>query len=128
MSEAHQLSELEYPPILPPLLAKFTEFFPHDVGYNKDTGAISIKASLTQDLQVALAFFRLYRESSDVLDNLNVVIRDMFALAVSPPPLAPEGDRRYILLTRLFFYEIARLRDIPESCNQRRIRVFCSSS
>jgi hypothetical protein len=69
VSEAHQLSELEYPAILRPLLAKFTEFFPRDVGYNKDTGAISIKASLTQDLQVALAFFRLYGESSDVLDT-----------------------------------------------------------
>lgn len=91
---------------------QLSALFPDGVAYDSDTGEITIKASLSQDQQVALAFFRLYSESSDVLDNLNVVIRDMFSLAVAPPGQATEGDRRYILLTRLFFYEIARLRDI----------------
>lgn len=112
MSAAHQLERLEYPAVLRPLLSRFTDFLPNGVEYDKDTGQISINAPLTQELQVALAFFRLYSESSDVLDNLNVVIRDMFALAISPPPTAQEGDLRYVLLTRLFFYEITRLRDI----------------
>ena len=112
MSAAHQLSELEYPPILKPLLVQIGEYFPEGVEHDKVTGGISIKASLTREQQVALAFFRLFFQSSEVLCNLNVVINDMFALALRPPALASEGERRYFLLTRLFFYEIARLRDI----------------
>jgi hypothetical protein len=58
-----------------------------------------------------LSYLKLVGDIQDVMDNIELVLADLVSLSDRPPQDAKEGERRYFLLTKIFFYELLRIRD-----------------
>lgn len=105
------IPDIEYPEAFKPTLSSLNDFFPDSVELDKDDGSIIFKGTLTQEQEIAGAYLRIVSEVSDVVENLNLAIRDLRTLARVPPLSPSEGERRYMLLGKVFFYELLRIRD-----------------
>lgn len=105
------IPEMQLPEQLKPHLATFSTFFPDGVEYERETRSIKIVAEQTFEFRVAMSHLKLLAAVDDITANLDLVIEDMLYLGRCPPASAIEGRRRYVLLTKLFFYELLRIRD-----------------
>lgn len=105
------LTPLELPGLLVPHLQEFSGLFPDKVEFDHDSHEVVLKEPGSYGFQVAGAFVSLTVEIGDITSNLDLVLFDLHALASCAPDDPAEGERRYMLLTRLFFYELLRVRD-----------------
>lgn len=106
-----QIPDIEYPEAFKPELSSLNSFFPASVEFNDEDHSISFKKTLTREQRIASSYLRIVSEVSDIVENLNIVVEDLRTLARIPPFSPSEAERRYILLTKVFFYELLRIRD-----------------
>jgi hypothetical protein len=102
---------IQFPECLKSDITSIGDRFPDGVAGVDDSMSIEFKQPLTSDEKIAVVFLDLVSETDDVMRNLGIVVDDLRALVVQPPPNPSQGERRYVLLTRLFFYELLRCRD-----------------
>jgi len=72
---------------------------------------VQVTEEMSFELRVSMSYLSFVADVEDVMENLELVLVDMLSLSNHPPVRASEGDRRYFLLTKLFFYELLRVRD-----------------
>lgn len=99
------------PPELVSHLKTFSDFFPDKVRYEREDHSIRVTEEMPFELRVSISYFNLVHDIEDVMDNLELVLTDLQGLAINTPFDPEEGERRYFLLTKLFFYELLRIRD-----------------
>ena len=85
--------------------------FPDGFRYDKEHGSFEFKGELSFELRVSISYLKFVCDIDDIRENIDIILADFGALAMSPPANAGEGDRRYFLLTKMFFYELLRVRD-----------------
>jgi len=108
---ARVIPALEVPLCLRAHLKTFSSFFPDKVRFNKSDQSVQFTEEMSFELRVSMSYFKFITDVEDVMENLELVLADMLLLSSHPPVRASEGDRRYFLLTKLFFYELLRVRD-----------------
>lgn len=105
------LPEIDYPQALLPNLKAFGEYFPAKVKWDAETYTVEVTEQMPLELRVSLSYLHLVNDIQDVMDNVELVLADLMGLSEMPPHDPREGERRYFLLTKLFFYELLRIRD-----------------
>jgi hypothetical protein len=105
------LPEIEYPQVLQSHLEAFGGYFPEKVKWEAETRTVVVTEQMPLELRVAISYMHLVGDVQDVMDNLEIVFVDLVSLSDLPPQDPKEGERRYFLLTKLFFYELLRIRD-----------------
>lgn len=108
---AHAIPPIELPELLAQHLKTFPTFFPDKARFDRDTHSVEVTEDMPFELRVAVSYLKIVTNIQDVMDNLELVLSDLTAIATYPPANAREGERRYFLLTKLFFYELLRIRD-----------------
>ena len=105
------VSEIQVPSQLDEYMRQLIDLIPHGVTYEKETrSAIPIKP-FSFEMRVTHAYVAFVTEFEDVTDSLDLVLSDFRNLTDHPPIVPNEGERRYFLLTRVFFYELLRIKD-----------------
>jgi hypothetical protein len=105
------LPEIDYPKALLPYMKAFGADLPKNVRWNAEMRAVEVTEDMPLEVRVSMAYLNLVGDVQDVMDNIELVLKDLLSLSVHPPEDAQEGERRYFLLTKLFFYELLRIRD-----------------
>lgn len=105
------IPQVELPDSLVEHLKTFSTFFPDKVRFDEDTHSVEVTETLPFELRVSMSYLKIVTDIQDVMENLELVLSDLVTIATYPPANAREGERRYILLTKLFFYELLRIRD-----------------
>jgi hypothetical protein len=105
------LSEIEYPPVLLARLKTFGEYFPDRVKWDAATYTVEVTEQMPLELRICISYLHLVCDIQDVMDNIELVLADLVSLSERPPQDPKNGERRYFLLTKLFFYELLRIRD-----------------
>ena len=105
------VDEIQVPKQLDEYMRQFVDLFPHGVTYEKETRSATPIKPFSFGMRVTHAFIAFATEFADVTNSLDLVLADFRSLAGHPPISAKEGERRYFLLTRVFFYELLRIKD-----------------
>lgn len=105
------LSEIVYPHTLLPHLKTFGGYFPDKVKWDAETYTVEVTEQMPLELRVSVSYLHFIHDVQDVMDNIELVLMDLVSLSERPPDDPKEGERRYFLLTKLFFYELLRIRD-----------------
>jgi hypothetical protein len=106
---ARALPEIEYPQVLQSHLKTFGGYFPEKVKWDAETYTVEVTEQMPLELRVSISYLHLVGDVQDVMDNIELVLADLVSLSERPPQ--DPGERRYFLLTKLFFYELLRIRD-----------------
>lgn len=106
-----EIPEIEYPQVLQAHLKSLGGYFPDKVRWEAKTWTGEFTERLPLELRVAISYMHLVGDIQDVMDNIELVLIDLVSLSERPPHDPKEGERRYFLLTKLFFYELLRIRD-----------------
>jgi hypothetical protein len=105
------LPTIDYPQALLAHLKTFGGYFPDKVKWDSDTHTVEVTEQMPLELRVSMSYLNLVGDIQDVMDNIELVLADLVSLSERPPQDPKEGERRYFLLTKLFFYELLRIRD-----------------
>lgn len=105
------LPTIDYPQALLAHLKAFGGYFPDKVKWDSDTHTMEVTEQMPLELRVSMSYLNLVGDIQDVMDNIELVLADLVSLSERPPQDPKEGERRYFLLTKLFFYELLRIRD-----------------
>lgn len=105
------LPTVDYPQALLAHLKTFGGYFPDKVKWDPETYTVEVTEQMPLELRVSMSYLHLVGDIQDVMDNIELVLVDLVSLSEHPPQDPKEGERRYFLLTKLFFYELLRIRD-----------------
>lgn len=105
------LPKIDYPQVLVAHLKTFGGYFPDKVKWDAETYSVEVTEQMPRELRVSLSYLHLVGDVEDVMSNIELVLADLVSLSERPPQDPKEGERRYFLLTKLFFYELLRIRD-----------------
>lgn len=108
---ARALPTIEYPQALLAHLKTYGGYFPNKVKWDPETHTVEVTEQMPLELRVSISYLHLVGDIQDVMNNIELVLADLVSLSERPPQDPKEGERRYFLLTKLFFYELLRIRD-----------------
>lgn len=106
-----RISNLKYPKVFESELSSLMDFFPDFVEFDNEDKSISFKKPLTRKERIATSYLRFISGVDDIVGNLNIVVADLDDLGRTTPLSPLDAERRYTLLTKVFFYELLRIRD-----------------
>ena len=106
------IENLEYPEILKDKLKYLSDQFPNNVELNKEDWSVIFKEEMPRDVGVVFSHLRYVVEINEVFDNLNLLIEDIKHLPNMNNDELDIYERRYHFYTKVFFYELLRIRDI----------------
>lgn len=105
------IASVKLPEALIDRLRPFSDYFPDRVRWDPSDKTIHITEEMPFEMKVSMRFANFAGDVGDVVDNLNLVIEDLQGLPNKVVSSRTEASRRYFFATRVFFYELLRIRD-----------------
>jgi len=108
------IKQLVYPESFKDKLAKIEDCvidaLKHDRISSK-TGTLELRG-VPKEADIPLLYFYWFAENCEIIENLNLVLTDLYILSEKMFMFEGSPKTRFYLLTRLYFYEFYRFREI----------------